>query len=275
MDHDIMDDRHDHRGRRSPHGGGRHRGMSLAGGTPMRESERMVVALGGGLLTLWALRRGGLFATIAAMAGGAMLGTGLRNMEAGGGQHRGGTSGSGANRDAERQFARRKNWSDAVLVTQSVTIDAPRQKIYDFWRNFENLAQFMSHVERITVHDRRRSHWVVKAPVGQSVEWDAIVTDDRNGERIAWRAADGADVRNEGWVEFKDAGDNRTEVKAFIAYEPPAGQLGRMIAKVFGEEPSVQASDDLDRLKRLMESQGDGAHEALMASKGEQGTPKT
>jgi uncharacterized membrane protein len=48
-----------------------------------------------------------------------------------------------------------------------------------------------------------------------------------------------------------------------------------VIAKVFGEEPSVQASEDLNRLKRLLEAQGEGAHEARMVAKGEQGAPKT
>ena len=39
-----------------------------------------------------------------------------------------------------------------------------------------------------------------------------------------------------------------------IAYDPPAGAIGKAIAKVFRREPKIQARRDLRRFKQLMET---------------------
>jgi uncharacterized membrane protein len=39
-----------------------------------------------------------------------------------------------------------------------------------------------------------------------------------------------------------------------VAYKPPAGELGRLVAKLFQREPEVQARHDLKRFKMLMEA---------------------
>lgn len=39
-----------------------------------------------------------------------------------------------------------------------------------------------------------------------------------------------------------------------LTYSPPAGQLGRGIAWLFGQEPGQQIKDDLRRFKQLMET---------------------
>jgi uncharacterized membrane protein len=137
------------------------------------------------------------------------------------------------------------------VVARAVTINKPRAELYAFFRDFANLPTFMENVERIDVVDARRSHWVVKAPAGRTVEWDALVTDEREGELIAWTSDDGADVANSGTVTFQDAQAGRgTVVTAVIAYDPPGGAIG----KLFQREPAIQARRDLRRFKQLMET---------------------
>jgi len=146
-----------------------------------------------------------------------------------------------------------KAGSDATAKT--VTINRPRQEIYEFWRNFSNLAQVMDNVVAIETLDDRRSHWTVKAPGGSTVEWTSLVTEDRPGELIAWISEEGADVPNSGRIEFRDApGGRGTWVTATILYDPPAGIIGKVIAKMFQREPHIQARRDLRRLKQLMET---------------------
>ncbi len=48
--------------------------------------------------------------------------------------------------------------------------------------------------------------------------------------------------------------DRGTEVRVTLSYEPPAGKAGVVIAKILGEEPGRQVSDDLRRFKQLMET---------------------
>ncbi|NJC32933.1 putative membrane protein [Sphingomonas jejuensis] len=143
---------------------------------------------------------------------------------------------------------------DSATV-QTVTINKPRQELYSYFRDFSNLPAFMDNVERIEVKDRQLSHWVVKAPAGATVEWDARVTEDRDGELIAWTSEAGADVPNSGRVEFRDASGGRgTVVSATILYDPPAGVVGKLVAKIFQREPAIQARRDLRRFKQLMET---------------------
>ncbi|MGJ0239910.1 SRPBCC family protein [Novosphingobium fluoreni] len=140
------------------------------------------------------------------------------------------------------------------LVGRSVTINRSAPELFAFWRDFTNLSAFMDNLVSVDVIDRARSHWVVKAPAGKTVEWDAIVTEEREGEMIAWASVDGADVPNSGRVDFIDAGARGTVVTLTILYDPPAGIIGTLTAKLFQREPSIQARRELRRFKQLMET---------------------
>ncbi len=142
-----------------------------------------------------------------------------------------------------------------TLFGRSVTINRPREELFAYWRDFTKLATFMDNVERIDVLDDKRSHWVVKAPAGKTVEWDAVITEESEGEFIAWASEEGADVPNSGRIDFRDAqGDRGTVVTATILYDPPGGIIGKVIAKMFQREPAIQARRDLRRFKQLMET---------------------
>ena len=139
-------------------------------------------------------------------------------------------------------------------VMKSITINRPRQDVYEFWRDLEHLPTFMIHLEAVTSSGDRRTHWVANAPGGR-VEWDAEIIDDRAGESIAWQSLEGSDVPNGGSVRFTDApADRGTEVHVDLHYDPPADSAGAMVAKVFGEEPHQQLRDDLRRFKQVMET---------------------
>jgi uncharacterized membrane protein len=142
-----------------------------------------------------------------------------------------------------------------TVVERTVTIDRPRQELYEFWRDFGNLPQFMENIAQVTVIDEKRSHWVVRAPADSTVEWDSFITEDRPGELIAWRSNEDASVPNSGRIEFRDSSNGRgTLVTAVIAYDPPAGAVGKLVAKLFQREPRIQARQDLRRFKQLMET---------------------
>lgn len=141
-----------------------------------------------------------------------------------------------------------------TFASAVVTINRPRDELFAYFRDFANLPTFMDNVERIDVLDARRSHWVVQAPAGRTVEWDAEITEETPGEAIAWTSAEDADVPNSGRVEFRDAGARGTVVTATILYDPPGGALGKIVAKLFQREPNIQARRDLRRFKQLMET---------------------
>ena len=141
-----------------------------------------------------------------------------------------------------------------TLLSRTVTVNRPVGELFSYFRDFANLATFMENVERIDVLDERRSHWVVKAPGGKTVEWTSVVTEEQPDRFIAWASEEGADVSNSGRVDFRAAGDRGTIVTATILYDPPAGTVGKLVAKLFQREPAIQARRDLRRFKQLMET---------------------
>jgi uncharacterized membrane protein len=158
-------------------------------------------------------------------------------------------------RDVGHEAAEARDWDHAAVVGRTVTINRPRAELYAFWRDFRNLAKFMENVERVDVGDDRRSHWVVKGPAGKDVEWDSVLVEDEPDRLLAWESVEGADIKNTGRIEFRDGPPGRgTEVSAMIVYEPPGGDIGKLIAKLFQKEPKIQARRDLRRFKQLMET---------------------
>jgi uncharacterized membrane protein len=119
----------------------------------------------------------------------------------------------------------------------------------------ENLPLFMENIESVRIIDGNRSHWKVKAPADTTVEWDSLITEDVPGEVIAWRSDEKASIANSGRIEFHDSTNGRgTIVTATIAYDPPAGALGKLVAKAARKDPNAQARHDLRRFKQLAET---------------------
>jgi uncharacterized membrane protein len=142
----------------------------------------------------------------------------------------------------------------AIEVRRAVTINRPRSEIYAFWRQLDNLPRFMTHLKSVTDAANGKSHWVAKGPAGSDVEWDAEIVQDVQDEYLAWRSLAGS-VPNRGEVRFKDAPAGRgTEIHAFFTYNPPAGEAGQLVARIFGEDPDTQTREDLRRFKWILET---------------------
>ncbi|KAB1944950.1 SRPBCC family protein [Micromonospora sp. ALFpr18c] len=142
-----------------------------------------------------------------------------------------------------------------IRMEVAVTVNRSPAEAYRFWRDMENLPRFMAHLESVHVDDLRRSHWIARGPAGHRVEWRAEIVDDQPNRSITWRSLPGTRVPNAGRVAFVPApGDRGTEVRVRLRYAPPAGALGRVVAKLFGEEPEQQVRDDLRRFKQVLET---------------------
>ena len=145
--------------------------------------------------------------------------------------------------------------SRAVALTAATTLSVSPREAYDLWRRLEDLPSFMAHLDEVRTTGPTTSHWRASAPFGRTVEWDAHITDDVPGERIAWRSAGRAAVSSEGEVRFEPApGGRGTEVRVRMRYAMPGGRLGEAAARYFGEDPRQQLDDDLRRFKQVAET---------------------
>ena len=142
-----------------------------------------------------------------------------------------------------------------IRVSEVVAINSTPKELYAFWSNLENLPLFMSHVKSVSKTSDRTSHWVVKGPVGATLEWDSEIVDDQTDVRLGWRTLPDSEIRHEGVVSFEAAPGGRGAIaRVELLYWPPAGKVGAQLARLLGEEPRVQINDDLRRLKQLIET---------------------
>ncbi len=145
--------------------------------------------------------------------------------------------------------------SGAIRVRKTVMINASPEACYRYWRNFENFPHFMKHVDEVRMLDATRSHWRVRAPLGQHVEWTAELDSDVPAQQLGWRTLPDAWVEHAGVVRFVPAiGGRGTRVDVDLRYRAPLGATGSRLAKLFGEEPSQQIDDDLRRFRQLIET---------------------
>lgn len=143
----------------------------------------------------------------------------------------------------------------SLHLKRAVTINRPRQEIYDYWHTLENLPRIMHHVESVRTIGERRTHWVVNISPGLTLEWDAEIVEDREGERIVWRSLPDATVAHEGSVRFADApGDRGTELIVAMSYRPPLGMAGAVVEKLHKAVTEQQIKEDLRRFKQTMET---------------------
>jgi uncharacterized membrane protein len=221
-------------------------------GRPPRElnvgrTERWLSGLGGAALLSYGLRRSRLRLLLLP------LGVQLVRRALTGHCEINGALGRNSARADERSTVARLERGEGTKVEEAVVIARPRDELFRFWRQLDNLPRFMDHLESVTVLDDRRSHWVAKGPLGSRVEWDAEIVHEIPDEIIAWRSLPGSEVDQAGQVQFTPAHGGGTDVRVVLRYAAPAGKAGRTVAHLLGDDPARQIADDLRRFKQVTE----------------------
>jgi uncharacterized membrane protein len=218
--------------------------------------ERWLSMAAGGALAAYALKRRDVPGGTAALAGAALLyrgATGHCDIYQALGVNRASGHGTGTWADRGSDTRQQLGGSAGIHVEESVSINKPVEELYRFWRNFENLPKFMNHLESVSTREEGVSHWVARGPAGTTVEWDARIINEIDNKLIGWQSLEGSMVSTAGSVNFRET-DRGTDVRVHLQYNPPAGKLGAAVARLFGEEPSVQIREDMRRFKQLMET---------------------
>jgi uncharacterized membrane protein len=140
-----------------------------------------------------------------------------------------------------------------LRIRKSLTINRPAHELYAYWRNLENLPNFMKHVKSVRDLGDGRSHWVVGVLNDMELEWDARITEDRPNEMIAWETMPEATVQNRGYVKFIPT-PRGTEVSVSIEYDPPGAMAGRLAGGAVKFIAEQQIKEEIRNFKRLMET---------------------
>lgn len=151
--------------------------------------------------------------------------------------------------------ARMNSRAREVHAEATFTVNCSPEEAYRFWRNFEDLPRFMTHLEAVKVISERRSEWSARGPFGVQLRWKAEIVDERPNEWIVWRTLPGSNIENKGSVYFHPAPGNRgTEVTVAMQYRPIAGALGKAVAALMGRSPQFTIREELRHFKQLIEA---------------------
>lgn len=137
-------------------------------------------------------------------------------------------------------------------VESSVVVEAPVSRVYDYWRNLENLPSFMTNVEDVRATSPGMTHWRIKGPLGTKMEFDAQTTQEEENRALGWNSVDG-NVGTSGQVRFQELGPERTRVEVTLNYaDPPGGKIGEVGSKIVAN-PQVMVDQDLYNFKEIIE----------------------
>jgi uncharacterized membrane protein len=144
-------------------------------------------------------------------------------------------------------------------IEKTIEVEQPVKAVYDLWTQFANFPRFMSGVKEVRQLDEKHLHW--KAEVGgKTKEWDAEISEQVPDQRIAWRSTSGAE--NSGTIHFIALSPSKTRVILYLSYSPRGlvEKMGHNLGVV-----SAQVAGDLNRFKKLSESQGAPLENGLLS----------
>src|SRR5262249_23211455 len=169
----------------------------------INQTERILSAIGGGILASAGVKRRSPVGIALAVVGGDLLRRGITG-------HSHAYEALGIRTAENGQGAETTSVPHqlGIRIDKSITIARPPREVYDFWRDLNNMARFRKNVESVT-QEGNKSHWVVTGPAGRKAEWDAVIHNEIEGEMIAWRSLEGSAVQNAGSVWFKEAPGGR------------------------------------------------------------------
>jgi len=136
-------------------------------------------------------------------------------------------------------------------IIKSIIVKGSIGDIYALWENFENFSSFMKDIKSVRKTGEKKSHWIMKGPLGKDLEWDAQTTELQPNTRIAWNSISG-DITTSGQVTFTDLDRNGVQVNVQMQYIPPAGELGKIAAHLL-DNPDKRVEEDLKQFKQYAE----------------------
>lgn len=137
-------------------------------------------------------------------------------------------------------------------VHKIIDVPASVEQVYQLFAHPESFPQFMGHVSGVTAIAPNRYSWTVRGPVGMPITFQTVVTQDVPNQEICWRSVHHALVPQTGRVLLQSTPTGGTRVDIRICYQPPAGELGRMVANLFGVSPKQALDNDMVRFKSLI-----------------------
>jgi uncharacterized membrane protein len=205
-------------------------GSARAGWTP---ALRLLAGAGGGALTAYGMVARGWPGIAAGIAGAGLMAR------------------AAANRRLPDLLSR--NGEATIQIQKTVHVLAPIEEVFTFLTRFSNLPRFMSHLREIQDVGNGRYRWTAEGPGHVPVTWESEISKLVPNQLVEWRSLPGSMIVNHGKMRFDPDPDGGTRISVQMAYSPPGGMAGHLVARLFGADPKREMDDDFVRLKSLLE----------------------
>jgi len=198
-------------------------------------TTRLIATAAGGVLTIYGVKRKGLLGSAMSSLGIGVITRALTNLEA-------------------RRLVGIDGNQRGIHIQKTISVDAPVDRVFDYWSHPENFPDFMSHVREVRRIGDGLYRWTVGGPAGLMAQWDAGITDLDFNKLLAWKSLPGAMIGQSGITRFSSNPNGSTRIDVNMSYNPPAGILGHAVAELFGVDPKHEMDDDLMRMKSFIET---------------------
>jgi uncharacterized membrane protein len=140
---------------------------------------------------------------------------------------------------------------DASTIEAGVTIHCAVDKVFRFYRDFQNLP--LGDVIAVAQTGPAASRWTIQGPLGIRAHWTIKVTEERPNELIRYETVAPPGLRTCWEIHFAPGSEaGATDVREVM--KAPLGRLGRAALALIGKFPAEEVPANLRRLKELMET---------------------
>jgi uncharacterized membrane protein len=147
------------------------------------------------------------------------------------------------------------NKPEVINIKQTITVNRPKEEVFQFWRKLENLPLFMRHLQSVQEKDNIHSHWTARfSKKTPPISWNAEIVKEIENHFIGWHSVKGSIVDHGGKVEFNDTVNGGTELEVVFSYQSPIGNLGTGLAKQLSPALAEIIREDILNFKTFIET---------------------
>jgi uncharacterized membrane protein len=155
-----------------------------------------------------------------------------------------------------------------IDLEKTMEINAPREKVFDFFVEPENYLQISDMVTRVQRLGHNRFAKEMTVAGGLHVRFEERITRCDPPELIESESEPGSMLQYEKRARFERLAENRTRVDIHFSYNPPGGVLSHAAAAALGYDPKTLIDDLMVRAKNYLET-GKQPHDATARREGQ------
>jgi uncharacterized membrane protein len=134
----------------------------------------------------------------------------------------------------------------------TLVIERPLNEVFEFCRDFENFPGIVDVLLSVQDTQDGRSHWVVRSPTGQSIEWDATVTKYVPNVVIAWQSVPDSAVDATGLMRFSPLSTTETRLDITLTYVPLRTDLSDAVRALFNPSNTKRLRSELAQATEVL-----------------------